>query len=71
MSYVDRNVLRIAVYELICCRDIPPKVSINEAIDIAKRYGTEESGAFINGIIDSIRLAQESGENVASFGDQS
>lgn len=68
MSYVDRNVLRIAVYELICCGDIPPKVSINEAIDIAKKFGTAESGAFINGIIDSIRLAQENGENLVVFG---
>jgi len=68
MSYVDRNVLRIAVYELICCDDIPPKVSINEAIDIAKKFGTAESGAFINGIIDSIRLAQESGEKLVVFG---
>ena len=68
MSYVDRNVLRIAVYELICCGDIPPKVSINEAIDIAKKFGTAESGAFINGIIDSIRLAQENGENPVVFG---
>jgi len=67
MSYVDRNVLRIAVYELICCGDIPPKVSINEAIDIAKKFGTAESGAFINGIIDSIRLAQESGEDLVVF----
>lgn len=62
MSYVDRNILRMAVYELICCADIPAKVSINEAIDIAKKFGTAESGAFINGIIDSIRLAQERGE---------
>ena len=68
MSYVDRNVLRIAVYELICCSDIPPKVSINEAVDIAKKFGTAESGAFINGIIDSIRLAQENGENLVTFG---
>jgi N utilization substance protein B len=68
MSYVDRNVLRIAVYELICCDDIPPKVSINEAIDIAKKFGAAESGAFINGIIDSIRLAQENGENLDVFG---
>lgn len=57
MSCVDRNVLRIAVYELLYCADIPPKVSINEAIDVGKRFGTEESGAFINGILDSIRLA--------------
>ena len=62
MSCVDRNVLRIAVYELLCCSDIPPKVSINEAIDIGKKFGTEESGAFINGIIDSIRIAQENDE---------
>ncbi len=62
MSHVDRNVLRIAVYELLCCGDIPPKVTINEAIDIAKKFGTAESGAFINGIIDSIHLAQENGE---------
>lgn len=59
MSCVDRNILRIAVYELLFCADIPPKVSINEAIDVGKRFGTEESGAFINGILDSIRLAIE------------
>jgi len=59
MSCVDRNILRIAVYELLSCPDIPPKVSINEAIDIGKKYGTEESGAFINGILDSIHLALE------------
>jgi N utilization substance protein B len=57
MAGVDRNVMRLAVYELLCCEDIPPKVSINEAIDIGKKYGTEESGAFINGILDAIHLA--------------
>lgn len=59
MSCVDRNVMRIAVYELLCCNDIPFKVSINEAIDVGKKFGTEESGAFINGILDSIRMALE------------
>ncbi len=59
MSCVDRNVLRIAVFELLFCADIPPKVSINEAIDVGKRFGTEESGPFINGILDSIRLAMQ------------
>ncbi len=59
MSGVDRNILRVAVYELIYCKDIPSKVSINEAIDIGKKFGTDESGSFINGILDSIRLAQE------------
>ena len=59
MSCVDRNVMRIAVYEMIYCHDIPPKVSINEAIDIGKKFGTQESGAFINGIMDSIRETLE------------
>ena len=59
MSCVDRNVMRIAVYEMLFCDDIPPKVSINEAVDIGKKFGTQESGAFINGIMDSIRGALE------------
>ncbi len=59
MSCVDRNVMRIAVFELVYCDDIPPKVSINEAVDIGKKFGTEESGAFINGIMDSIRSELE------------
>jgi N utilization substance protein B len=62
MSFVDRNVMRIAVYEMLCCPDIPPKVSINEAVDIGKKFGSDESGAFINGIIDSIRIALEKGD---------
>lgn len=56
MAGVDRNILRIAVYEILYCNDIPTKVSINEAIDIGKKFGTKESGAFINGILDSIRI---------------
>jgi transcription antitermination protein NusB len=62
MACVDRNVIRIAIYEMLCLKDIPSKVSINEAIDIGKKYGTEESGAFINGILDSIRKITESGQ---------
>jgi len=62
MSCVDRNIMRIAVYELLFCSDIPSKVSINEAIDIGKKFGTEESGAFINGILDSIHIALEKEE---------
>lgn len=62
MAVVDRNIMRIAIYEMMFCSDIPLKVSINEAIDISKKFGTEESGAFINGILDSIRMAIESGE---------
>ena len=60
MSCVDRNVMRIAVYEMLYREDIPAKVSINEAIDVGKKFGTEESDAFINGILDSIHLAIES-----------
>jgi N utilization substance protein B len=69
MSGVDRNVMRIAVYEMVCCRDIPAKVSINEAVDIGKKFGTEESGGFINGIVDSIRTAVEAGELQLPCGD--
>ncbi len=62
MACVDRNVLRLAVFELLYCEDIPTKVSINEAIDIAKKFGASESGSFINGILDSIRMALERNE---------
>jgi N utilization substance protein B len=54
MSSVDRNILRLAVYELQFGGDTPPKAAINEAIDLGKRFGSEESSAFINGILDSI-----------------
>jgi transcription antitermination factor NusB len=54
MSRVDRNILRIAIYEVLHRKDVPPKVSIDEAVELGKRYGTEESGAFINGILDHI-----------------
>ena len=54
MALVDRNILRIAAYELMFRAEIPRKVSLNEAIEIAKRYGTEDSSSFINGILDKI-----------------
>jgi transcription antitermination factor NusB len=54
MSRVDLNILRIAIYEVLYRKDVPPKVSIDEAVELGKRYGTEESGAFINGILDHI-----------------
>jgi transcription antitermination protein NusB len=62
MACVDRNILRLAVFELLYCGDIPAKVSINEAIDIAKKFGSSESGSFINGILDSIRTALDKQE---------
>ena len=64
MPRVDRNVIRMAVFEMFWQADIPFSVSINEAIDLGKQYGTDESGAFINGILDRIRQALESGELV-------
>lgn len=54
MAVVDRNVLRMAVYEILYRMDIPTSVTINEAIEIAKKYGTEDSGSFVNGILDSV-----------------
>jgi N utilization substance protein B len=54
MALVDRNVLRLATYELLHIKDIPPRVTLNEAIEVAKRYGSKDSGAFINGILDRI-----------------
>ena len=54
MAVIDRNVLRMATYELLFCDDIPPKVSINEAVDLAKKFGDTESGKFVNGILDKI-----------------
>lgn len=54
MASVDRSLLRLAVFELNFCEAIPANVTINEAVEIAKKYGTEESSAFINGILDKI-----------------
>lgn len=55
IAAVDRNVIRVAIYEMFHCPEIPPVVSINEAIEIAKQFGAEESGKFVNGILDRIR----------------
>lgn len=54
MSVVDRNILRVAVFELRYSTDIPYKVIIDEAVELAKRYGSDQSGAFINGVLDRI-----------------
>lgn len=54
MSVVDRNILRMAVYELLWQPEVPPKAAINEAIEIAKKFGTTESSRFINGVLDRI-----------------
>jgi N utilization substance protein B len=57
MATVDRNVLRLAAYEILYRIDIPLSVTINEAIELAKKFGTDESGAFVNGILDSVARA--------------
>jgi transcription antitermination factor NusB len=54
MSRVDKSILRLAAYEILYMKDIPPKVSIDEAVELGKKYGTEDSGAFINGVLDKI-----------------
>ncbi len=55
MAVVDRNILRMAIFELLYCDDIPPKVTINEAIELGKRFSTANSGSFINGILDRVK----------------
>ena len=59
MALVDRNILRMAVFEMLELDEVPPKVAINEAIELGKRYSTQQSGSFINGVLDRIR--QEAG----------
>ena len=58
MAMVDRNVLRLATFELLFRDDIPPKVSINEAIELGKRFSTQNSGGFINGVLDKVKDRQ-------------
>ena len=55
INIIERNILRMALFEILYCEEIPPKVTINEAIDLGKRYGSGDSGGFINGILDRIQ----------------
>ena len=55
MGRVERSVMRMCLYEMLHCQDIPPVVSINEAVDLAKYYSTSEAGRFVNGLLDRIR----------------
>jgi len=61
MAVVDRNILRVATFEILYLDDIPPKVSINEAVDIAKKYGDKNSGKFVNGVLDKINKIKAKG----------
>ena len=69
IAAVDRNIMRLAIYEMLNRDDIPPVVSINEAVDIAKKFSTQDSGKFVNGILDKVRgevLRPSRGEGVKS-----
>ncbi|MCX5700889.1 MAG: transcription antitermination factor NusB [Candidatus Omnitrophica bacterium] len=59
MAFVDRNIMRMGCFELIHCDDIPPKVSINEAVELAKKFSGLESGKFVNAILDKVKLEKE------------
>ncbi|MBU1113276.1 MAG: transcription antitermination factor NusB, partial [Candidatus Omnitrophica bacterium] len=63
MAVIDRNILRIACFELTFLDDIPPKVSINEAIELAKRFGDMDSPRFVNGVLDKIYKAEDKLKN--------
>ncbi len=58
MPVVDRNIMRMATFEFLKCSDIPTSVTINEAVEIGKIYGTKDSGSFINGVLDRIKLLE-------------
>lgn len=55
IALTDRNLLRVGVYEMLCVPDVPDQVAINEAVEIAKRFGSNESPAFVNGVLDAVR----------------
>ncbi|PIP19394.1 MAG: transcription antitermination factor NusB [Candidatus Omnitrophica bacterium CG08_land_8_20_14_0_20_41_16] len=59
MAVVDRNIMRMGCFELIYCEDIPPKVSINEAVDLAKKFSGIEAGKFVNAILDKVKIEKE------------
>jgi len=59
---VERNILRFATHELLFMPDVPPKVAINEAVEVAKKFGSEEAGRFVNGILDTVRDMVERNE---------
>lgn len=59
MAVIDRNILRFATYELLYVEEIPPKVTINEAVNIAKKFSQEESGKFVNGVLDKINHTEK------------
>jgi N utilization substance protein B len=61
MARVDRNILRLAIFELLRLPDVPVRVTLNEAVELGKKFGSEESSSFVNGILDKIAHAKETG----------
>lgn len=61
MPAVDRAILRLAAYEIFFCEDIPATVSVNEAIELSKVFGSEQSASFVNGVLDKLKLNSEEG----------
>ena len=59
MAFVDRNIMRLGCFELLYRKDIPPKVAINEAVELAKKYSGIEAGKFVNAILDQIKIEKE------------
>ena len=57
MAAIDRNILRLGAFEMLFCPDVPTKVAINEALELAKRYSTAQSSRFVNGILDRLQAA--------------
>ena len=71
MGAVDRNVMRVAIYEMLKCKDIPHAVSINEAVDLAKELSSDESGRFVNGVLDRARKELERAQAETASADSS
>jgi transcription antitermination factor NusB len=64
MAVIDRNIIRMATYELLYANDIPPKVAINEAVELAKKFGDDESGRFVNGVLDKINKIERDNPDI-------
>ena len=67
MAAVDRSVLRIGAWELLFTPDVPPVAAINEAVDLAKKFSSADSGAFVNGLLDKIRLNEDGGHHPSTM----
>jgi len=62
IAVMDRNLLRVGVYEMVYTDDVPPQVAINEAVEIAKRFGSADSPGFVNGVLDAVKSRQKRGD---------